>query len=122
MQNNIIYQWNNKLISQKLPDLCPFIKVKRVARNHPAYPGKGLFATADLAAGTELGYYGGVYKHLELGDTNPYVWGVGGPGPDNFIIDGLHNGNELKYVNDPRRIGVANVKAKDFEFRFGRHR
>lgn len=82
----------------------PLVKIKSLAsqKDHPAYPGNGLFAVKDLKEyNLILKYTGKVTARIEGGEKgSDYELGFN----QQFCIDGWRMGSEARFVNDYRGI------------------
>jgi len=96
--NRLHYVRGNHIATLDLPPTHPDLCVKRVPSWHPGFPGRGLYATAAIAAGTELGHYAGDVRHVLIADTTPYSFEVN----ENWVVDAFYHRNQMAYANDPR--------------------
>jgi hypothetical protein len=96
--NSLRYALGRNFHSLALSPLLPCLRVRQVPPDNIVYPGKGLFTADCIPAGTELGVYAGVLRHIELADTTPYSFEL----DDALVVDAFHHGNALRYANDPR--------------------
>lgn len=109
LDNNLYHIRGNRFVPYALPSL----EVFRLPPSSPAFPGWGLRATANLPVDTVLGYYAGVYRHMDIADTTPYSFEVN----EHYIVDALHHRNVFAYMNDPRGSGHgANVQSREVAF------
>jgi len=114
--NALWYVHGNKFTSHALPPLHPALVVRPVPSSHPAYPGFGVYASAPIAANTDLGYYAGIVRHMLIADTTPYSFAVN----THWVVDALSHRNALAYVNDPRGTpneGNPNVDTQEVQFK-----
>jgi hypothetical protein len=104
--NCLYYIHQNKFVSR---DLHPLLQGLQIFDTR-SVRGKGLRVLEDVACGSVVGDYGGVYRHGEVTSTNAYTFGVGDHG---WVVDAEFHGNLLRYVNDPHGTGhAANVRAE----------
>ena len=107
-------------LSVVLGQHCDCVAVRRLPASHRAAPGRGLFATANVAAGTPLLVYGGTLlvgalacrksKRLADGRSNRYVFdctALAG-GDMQAVVDASGEPRcAASFVNDARGSGVA---------------
>ena len=65
--------------------------------------GFGAFAQTNLQTGEFVGEYTGKIKDNSSIEDHRYAWGIWmgrTQGEDEFLVDALHHGNELRFVND----------------------
>jgi hypothetical protein len=104
--NRLYYIYQNKFVSR---DLHPLLQGLQIFDTR-SVRGKGLRVLENVACGSVVGDYGGVYRHGEVTSTNAYTFGVGDHG---WVVDAEFHGNLLRYVNDPHGTGhAANVRAE----------
>ncbi len=86
------------------PTLAQFVEVQRIRDStHPAYPGFGIFATQDIAAGTEIGQYTGLKRpKSRTNDSESLYIAALTPETD---VDAERTGNEIRFINDYRNTG-----------------
>ena len=69
-----------------------------VAYVSPDVPSYGVKATKSIKKGDPIGYYAGESRSTDIRPPNPYCLGI----HKNVVVDALHCGNELRFINDPR--------------------
>jgi SET domain-containing protein len=87
---------DNNLISDNIN-----LEVRKLDKNHPAYPGYGVFAIQEINCNSHIGEYVG--KVTDKQGRNPrskYLLRFN----DETFIDGGKGGNFTKYINDYTNI------------------
>ncbi len=119
---NFLSTGNPEDENQRIPILDeakvhPDIKIKKIGTPHPLSGQRGVFASALISAGTDLGEYAGEIRLIEQSwKLNPelydYAWTLK-MGSFFLIIDAKKWANEFAFVNDYRGIAAhPNVESK----------
>ncbi len=112
--NSIFVCKGSKTIECKL-DVCllDHLGLSDLGKNHPAFPGRGVFAKHFIPSESVIGFYAGILRPGGWAKDNPYVFAVE-PVENDFVLDANDVGNITRFINDP--VGScfkANLVAED---------
>ncbi|KAF0417436.1 SET domain-containing protein [Gigaspora margarita] len=85
-----------------MPNSCVRIKSLKERKDHPAFPGYGLFATKEFKELCLIISYTGIVTTRTVGgeESSDYVLGF----DSQLCIDGWKKGSEARFINDYRGI------------------